>query len=207
MFQLETASRSLIEAHQLARLQLGLTRILPRNRFYEEKLLDKWSLNRHREAGRPLAPALNDQARTGGRPGDAPTVWKQPYLSLERIYPAAPNFRHDWKTIEGCSILRRVGIGGPIAGRASTTQRTSAAMISSSWHLALGRLSVSGPRMKGPGAWALLPFPVVAWILYSACGACGKLRQRCWFARRAMHYAWRRWHRSIGWTCADRVYV
>ena len=39
MLQLETASRSLIEAHQLARLQLGLTRILPRNRFYEEKLL------------------------------------------------------------------------------------------------------------------------------------------------------------------------
>ncbi len=39
MLQLETASRSLIEAHQLARLQLGLTRILPRNHFYEEKLL------------------------------------------------------------------------------------------------------------------------------------------------------------------------
>jgi phenylacetate-CoA ligase len=39
MSQLEYASRSLIEAHQLARLQLGLTRILPRNRFYEKKLL------------------------------------------------------------------------------------------------------------------------------------------------------------------------
>src|SRR5258707_1205022 len=39
MSQLENASRSLIEAHQLARLQLGLTRILPHNRFYEEKLL------------------------------------------------------------------------------------------------------------------------------------------------------------------------
>jgi len=38
MSQLETASRSLIEEHQLARLQLGLTRILPANRFYEEKL-------------------------------------------------------------------------------------------------------------------------------------------------------------------------
>jgi phenylacetate-CoA ligase len=38
MSQLETASRSLIEEHQLARLQLGLTRILPTNRFYEEKL-------------------------------------------------------------------------------------------------------------------------------------------------------------------------
>ena len=39
MSQLENASRSLIEEHQLARLQLGLARILPHNRFYEEKLL------------------------------------------------------------------------------------------------------------------------------------------------------------------------
>ncbi|HET7637658.1 MAG TPA: phenylacetate--CoA ligase family protein, partial [Ktedonobacteraceae bacterium] len=39
MSQLENASRSLIEEHQLARLQLGLTRILPHNRFYGEKLL------------------------------------------------------------------------------------------------------------------------------------------------------------------------
>src|SRR5437660_9680770 len=38
MSQLETASRALIEEHQLARLQLGLTRILPANRFYQEKL-------------------------------------------------------------------------------------------------------------------------------------------------------------------------
>jgi phenylacetate-CoA ligase len=39
MSHLENASRSLIEEHQLARLQLGLSRILPHNRFYEEKLL------------------------------------------------------------------------------------------------------------------------------------------------------------------------
>jgi phenylacetate-CoA ligase len=39
MFQVEYASRSLIEEHQLARLQLGLSRILPHNGFYEEKLL------------------------------------------------------------------------------------------------------------------------------------------------------------------------
>ena len=38
MSNLENASRSLIEEHQLARLQLGLSRILPHNRFYEEKL-------------------------------------------------------------------------------------------------------------------------------------------------------------------------
>jgi phenylacetate-CoA ligase len=39
MSQLENASRSLIEEHQLARLQLGLSRILPHNRFYEQKIL------------------------------------------------------------------------------------------------------------------------------------------------------------------------
>ena len=39
MSQLENASRSLIEEHQLARLQLGFSRILPHNGFYEEKLL------------------------------------------------------------------------------------------------------------------------------------------------------------------------
>jgi phenylacetate-CoA ligase len=41
MSQLEIASRSVIEEHQLARLQHGLTQILPRNRFYREKLLQK----------------------------------------------------------------------------------------------------------------------------------------------------------------------
>ncbi|MGZ3624185.1 MAG: phenylacetate--CoA ligase family protein [Ktedonobacteraceae bacterium] len=39
MSQLENASRSLIEEHQLARLQLGLSRILPNNHFYEQKIL------------------------------------------------------------------------------------------------------------------------------------------------------------------------
>src|SRR5260370_32668685 len=38
MSDLETASRSLIEAHQLARLQAGLARLLPSNRFYHQKL-------------------------------------------------------------------------------------------------------------------------------------------------------------------------
>jgi phenylacetate-CoA ligase len=53
--QLETASRSLIEARQLARLQLGLTRILPRNPFYERKLLEgsqSLSLTRLRDLSR-----------------------------------------------------------------------------------------------------------------------------------------------------------
>ncbi len=39
MSQLETAARELLEAHQLARLQVGLQRILPRNAFYARKLL------------------------------------------------------------------------------------------------------------------------------------------------------------------------
>jgi phenylacetate-CoA ligase len=39
MSQLETAARELIEAHQLARLQVGLQRILPRNAFYARKFL------------------------------------------------------------------------------------------------------------------------------------------------------------------------
>jgi phenylacetate-CoA ligase len=38
MTSLETAARSTIEAHQLARLQEGLARILPHNRFYQQKL-------------------------------------------------------------------------------------------------------------------------------------------------------------------------
>jgi phenylacetate-CoA ligase len=37
MSQLENAERSLIEAHQLARLQQGMERILPQNRFYSQK--------------------------------------------------------------------------------------------------------------------------------------------------------------------------
>jgi len=39
MSRLETADRSRIEAHQLSRLQEGLRRILPDNRFYRDKLL------------------------------------------------------------------------------------------------------------------------------------------------------------------------
>ncbi len=38
MSHLETASRPLIEAHQLARLQFGVPYLLPTNRFYQEKL-------------------------------------------------------------------------------------------------------------------------------------------------------------------------
>lgn len=39
MSQLETAARELTEAHQLARLQVGLQRVLPRNTFYAHKFL------------------------------------------------------------------------------------------------------------------------------------------------------------------------
>ena len=56
MSNLETASRSLIEAHQLARLQLGLSRLLPANRFYQEKLAGKEHLSLERLADLTLLP-------------------------------------------------------------------------------------------------------------------------------------------------------
>lgn len=43
MPNLEMASRERIETQQLARLQIGLTRILPSNRFYREKLFQRSS--------------------------------------------------------------------------------------------------------------------------------------------------------------------
>src|SRR5438876_6587496 len=56
MSNLETASRSLIEAHQLARLQLGLSRMLPANRFYQEKLAGKEHPSLERMADLTLLP-------------------------------------------------------------------------------------------------------------------------------------------------------
>ena len=56
MSNLETASRSLIEAHQLARLQLGLSRLLPANRFYQEKLAGKEHLSLEKLADLTLLP-------------------------------------------------------------------------------------------------------------------------------------------------------
>lgn len=46
MSDLETASRSLIEEHQLARLQIGLERIHTTNRFYDEKLFQNGRLSK-----------------------------------------------------------------------------------------------------------------------------------------------------------------
>jgi len=46
MSGLETATRSLIEEHQFARLQLGLERIRTMNRFYDEKLFQNGTLSR-----------------------------------------------------------------------------------------------------------------------------------------------------------------
>jgi phenylacetate-CoA ligase len=55
MSDLETASRSVIATHQLARLQAGLSRMLPHNRFYQQKL----------NVGAGLAPALDPVWGTG----------------------------------------------------------------------------------------------------------------------------------------------
>ena len=65
MSQLENASRSLIEEHQLARLQLGLSRILPHNRFYEEKLLSHQVSISLRSLDDLSQLPLYNQARTG----------------------------------------------------------------------------------------------------------------------------------------------
>jgi len=72
MSQLENASRSLIEEHQLARLQLGLSRILPHNRFYEQKILsNQASLN---------LSSLNDLA-------DFPFTIKQELVADQELHP------------------------------------------------------------------------------------------------------------------------
>ncbi len=55
MSDLETASRSVIAAHQLARLQAGFSRILPSNRFYHQKLNVRAGL----APAQDLAPALS----------------------------------------------------------------------------------------------------------------------------------------------------
>lgn len=55
MTTLETADRATIEAHQLARLQEGLARLLPGNRFYQQKLA--------RHAGDLRIDSLADLAR------------------------------------------------------------------------------------------------------------------------------------------------
>jgi phenylacetate-CoA ligase len=72
MSQLENASRSLIEEHQLARLQLGLSRILPNNRFYEKKILsNRTSLNLR---------SLDDLA-------DFPFTTKQELVADQELHP------------------------------------------------------------------------------------------------------------------------
>ncbi len=72
MSQLESASRSLIEEHQLARLQLGLSRILPNNRFYEKKILsNRISLNLR---------SLDDLA-------DFPFTTKQELVADQELHP------------------------------------------------------------------------------------------------------------------------
>ena len=72
MPQLESASRSLIKEHQLARLQLGVSRILPNNRFYEKKILsNRISLNLR---------SLDDLA-------DFPFTTKQELVADQELHP------------------------------------------------------------------------------------------------------------------------
>src|SRR5258708_33770112 len=87
MSQLENASRSLIEAHQLARLQLGLTRILPHNGFYEKKLL----------TGRPsiIMENLEDLSRLPFTTNQefVPDQEAHPPFGTNLTYPRAKNKR------------------------------------------------------------------------------------------------------------------
>ena len=56
MTYLETASRTLIEAHQLARLRQGLVHMLPTNPFYQQKLAGTEHLSLKRMADLALLP-------------------------------------------------------------------------------------------------------------------------------------------------------
>ena len=56
MTYLETASRPLIEAHQLARLRQGLVHMLPTNPFYQQKLAGTEHLSLKKGADLALLP-------------------------------------------------------------------------------------------------------------------------------------------------------
>src|SRR3989442_15293101 len=80
MVDLETASRSLITAHQLARLQVGLARIFPHNHFYQQKLhdvLDKSELYINQP---PTVENLADLSRL-------PFTTKQELVADQEAYP------------------------------------------------------------------------------------------------------------------------
>jgi len=80
MTDLETASRSLITAHQLARLQDGLARIFPYNHFYQQKLhdvLDKSALYINQP---PTIENLADLSRL-------PFTTKQELIADQEAYP------------------------------------------------------------------------------------------------------------------------
>ncbi len=72
MSHLENASRSLIEEHQLARLQLGLSRILPHNSFYEDKILSNQRP--------PTLSCLDDLS-------NLPFTNKQELIADQELYP------------------------------------------------------------------------------------------------------------------------
>ena len=62
MTYLETASRTLIEAHQLARLRQGLVHILPTNPFYQQKLAGTEHLSLKRMADLALLRIMRRRA-------------------------------------------------------------------------------------------------------------------------------------------------
>src|SRR6266705_6836673 len=88
MSDLETASRSVIAAHQLARLQAGFSRILPSNRFYHQKLNVRAGL----APAQDLAPALSttDQPLIVNNLDDLarlPFTTKQEFVADQELHP------------------------------------------------------------------------------------------------------------------------
>ncbi|HEU0002682.1 MAG TPA: AMP-binding protein [Ktedonobacteraceae bacterium] len=87
MSQLETSDRSRIEAHQLARLQDGLKRILPHNRFYQQKLLqDGETLSIERLADLAYLPFTTKRELVSDQEG-------HPLFGTNLTYPAGEYVR------------------------------------------------------------------------------------------------------------------
>ena len=80
MTDLETASRSLITAHQLARLQGGLARIFPHNHFYQQKLHDVLDKSAHYINQPPTIENLAGLSRL-------PFTTKQELMADQEAYP------------------------------------------------------------------------------------------------------------------------
>ena len=166
MSQLENASRSLLEEHQLARLQLGLTRILPHNLFYEEKLLAN--------TASLTLQSLDDLS-------SFPFTSKQEFVADQELHPLfGSNLTYPLN--EYIRLHQTSGTTGrPLKvldtqeswdwwAECWTTVYQAAGVTRDDivfLALVLARLLVSGRPMREQNASVLSPFLVVAWIACS----------------------------------------